>query len=651
MTPPTAPVLHPTDTPAASPPAKNGLGPDLRKDASHEAPGRGATNLPRSRRGRLPFRLLVLLGGLLAAGSAGAGFYLYGTGSAAAREDLVLHKVQRERLQLTIVERGQLEAAHNEDIICRVKAGGRGSTVATTIKWVIDDGSQVKKGDLLVVLDDSGLQEQLKTQDIALRQAEAAKVKAEQDYEITDAQNRSDIQTAETAVEIAQLDLDKYIQGEYQAKLKDVVSRKLIARSDLEMWKDRVNWSERMVRGKYISDAQLSADRARLRSAEIALEKIVEDERVLSEFEFKREQKFKDNDLRDKKVKLVQTKAQAKSKLVQAEAERAAKTKILEQEQAKFDDFKEQIAECKIHAPQDGLVVYFIPESMRFGGGSRQSTIAQGEPVVEGQKMMRIPTLSQMQVNVKVHEAVVSRVRPGQRAKIKVDAFPERDFSGTVKTVATVAAQQDWSSSDVKVYQTMVALNEEVESLGLKPGMSAATTIYTDSRVEEALTIPVQAVLGSIDMGRKRKVYVKTAKGHEEREIVVGITNEKMVEVKEGLQEGDEVVLNPRTLLSEKERKVLGGSAKDNGPPGGWPKGGEGGGMPPGGFPGKDGMKGGGEGGFPGKEGGKGGKGAWPGKDGTKGGKGGGEGKPGGFSKGKGGPPAGEGGKAAGAAQ
>jgi hypothetical protein len=99
--------------------------------------------------------------------------------------------------------------------------------------------------------------------------------------------------------------------------------------------------------------------------------------------------------------------------------------------------------------------------------------------------------------------------------------------------------------------------------------MSAEVTILTDSLAENALTIPIQAVLGTVEMGRQRKCYVVTPTGPQEREIVVGISNEKMVEVKEGLEEGDQVVVNPRLLLSEKERKTLGpekGGTK-NGPP------------------------------------------------------------------------------------
>ncbi len=111
--------------------------------------------------------------------------------------------------------------------------------------------------------------------------------------------------------------------------------------------------------------------------------------------------------------------------------------------------------------------------------------MAQGEPVREGQKMMQIPDLSQMLVNVRVHEAMVSTCTTKrmptdkstwQTAQIRVDAFPSRILHGHIKTVDTVASQQDWFASDVKVYKTMVSIDEPME--GLKPGMSAEVTIY-----------------------------------------------------------------------------------------------------------------------------------------------------------------------------
>src|SRR5262249_23450696 len=77
--------------------------------------------------------------------------------------DLLFHKVAKEVLEVTIVEKGQLEAAENRDVYCQVKAS-KGGNFSTTIKWVIDDGTPVKKGEKLVELDKSALEDQQKAQ-------------------------------------------------------------------------------------------------------------------------------------------------------------------------------------------------------------------------------------------------------------------------------------------------------------------------------------------------------------------------------------------------------------------------------------------------------------------------------------------------------
>jgi hypothetical protein len=111
--------------------------------------------------------------------------------------------------------------------------------------------------------------------------------------------------------------------------------------------------------------------------------------------------------------------------------------------------------------------------------------------------------------------------------------------------VSAVASSTDWMSSDVKVYQCMVSIDENLE--GLKPGMSGEVTILVDE-VDNVLRIPVHAML---EAGGTRFCYVKTAGGTlEKRKLEIGLNNNKYVEVASGseIQEGDQVVLNPRSL-------------------------------------------------------------------------------------------------------
>jgi multidrug efflux pump subunit AcrA (membrane-fusion protein) len=85
-----------------------------------------------------------------------------------SRADLPTCKVGLEILQETYQTRGDLEASEATDVVCRVKARTAGSNFSTTILWVIEDGSPVRRGQVLIQLDDSALQEELRTQQTAL---------------------------------------------------------------------------------------------------------------------------------------------------------------------------------------------------------------------------------------------------------------------------------------------------------------------------------------------------------------------------------------------------------------------------------------------------------------------------------------------------
>jgi multidrug efflux pump subunit AcrA (membrane-fusion protein) len=602
----------------------------------------GSSRLPRARRWGNGAKALAAAGALVLVFASGGGAYLYLSGLHSIRTDLVTYTVHPDKLQLTITERGALESSENSDITCRVKAGSKNSTVSTTIKWVLDDGSHVKKGDRLIELDDSGLQEQLKTERITLDKSEADKIQSEENYKIVESQNQSDIIAAENLVKLTEIDLEKYIKGDYEQSKKDTLGQIKNAESDLEQCRERAAWADRMVKKGYQTPSQAQAEQSRLQSTEITLAKWQEALRVLDDYTYKRTVTDLTSKVEEAKRALERVHIQAKAKQAQAEGDRKAKRSIYEQQLAHCQDIEEEIRKCTIDSPQDGMVVYYVPEQSRYGSGSQQSIIAQGEPVREGQKLMRIPDLSKMLVNTKVHEAMVSKVKGeewqntgfghgvrsailtspdlssrilalaafgelrdkfkdkiqrcvygGQRASIRVEAFPDRLLQGHVKTVATVASQQDWMSADIKVYQTMVSIDEPLD--GLKPGMSAEVTISVDASLENVLTIPIQAIMGSPVMGKQRECYVLLPDGStEKRQIVVGMSNTKMAEIKSGLEEGDQVVLNPRALLSDKEKAKLAETADKAG------KGGD-----------KAGRKG-GPGAGPGGPDGK--RGDWPGK-------------------------------------
>lgn len=612
--------------------------------------------------------LIGIVGAVLAAGVL---VYVFSGSSKTNRPDLLLHTVKHEDLDLTVVERGALESADNRDIICKVKAGSKG-TYAATIKWVIDDGTLVRKGQPIMTLDSSALEDQFRAQKIQVETKQAELVQAESEYKIQLSTNESAVENAKSAIQLKELELEKYVglpkgtlsgrkreesrtlllsmdgdlesflarnkdsfgelQGEFHKLVNDLTGQIELARADVEMWYDRLAYSRRMELKGYLSPAQVLADESRMTGSKETLKKLETDKLLLQKFVAQVSVKTAVAAVLEAWRAYDRALTTAEADEVKAEAKRRTARSVYLQESEKLREIDEQIRECKIHAPQDGMVVYYIPESSRWSQSER-GLIQQGASVQEGQKMMRIPDLTKMQVATRVHEAMVSRIkgddrrstgvhesvvaglalnfRPfyavlplheetledqrdeyrgheyydadrGQPALIRVDAFPERPLKGHVKTVATVASATDWMASDVKVYSTVVSIDEPLR--GLKPGMSAEVTIHVNSTLENVLAIPVQSVVGGAESGRTRKVFVMTASGPEEREIQIGLSNEKMAEVRSGLQAGDQVVVNPKVIVGNtaKTREDMPDmGVKGKGKGGGGGKGKGGGGAPP----------------------------------------------------------------------
>lgn len=659
-------------------------------------PGRsGPKSLPaRALAGRGYILLALGIVGLAAVASAGG--WLYFNRGPVDRPDVLTHTVRREPLVITIAEKGTLESAENADIVCRVKAGNKG--FSSTINWVIDDGSRVKPGQLLMILDDSGLKDQEDDQRIKVQTAEANYTKAKNDYKIAVDQDANTVRTAEAALELAEIELEKFTGlsadptrlalaavgggpvhlsegGAYSQKLDDLTGQVRLAESEVEQYRERTAWADRMVKLSYMSAAQAQAERSKMDSAVEKLRSLQAQRRQWQTYD-RRQQIVDLTSKRDNArgaLELARRQAAANEEKARAEVVRAKSE--FDQQEDRLEELVRQRAFCKIHAPAtiepNSLVVYFKPESSRFGSSS-QGLIEQGAQVKEGQKLLRIPNLSRMQVNTKVHEAMVARIRgdvrvpthivdgvqklslfntfafgrlvgqqpdvaelvreqfrgseykklaDGQRASIRVDALPNRTFEGHVRSKATVASQADSWISDVKLYQTLVMVDSEVlpdgtrrpiQSEELTPDMTAEVQITVDTAKEPVLTVPVQAVLGGTELGAKREVYVKTPSGFERRPVELGIYNEKLVEIRTGLSEGDEVVMNPKVLLGPEDRTRTRDDAGKGGGPnnsngagkGDYPKGGEGapgggkGGGKKGGFP-KGGMPPGGAGGPP----------------------------------------------------
>jgi cobalt-zinc-cadmium efflux system membrane fusion protein len=170
----------------------------------------------------------------------------------------------------------------------------------------------------------------------------------------------------------------------------------------------------------------------------------------------------------------------------------------------------------------------------------RNGTI--GATVASDANVFKIIDISHVWIDANVFEKDLERVRRGQEVKVSVPAFPGVNFSGRVILVSSVV---DPETRSVKV-RTEVP-NPDGR---LKPDMFANVQIVTDLH-RTAISIPQSAVL---DDGGKSVVFVAEGSGYAKRGVNIGIQGNGRVEIIEGLQAGDKVVVKGNYLLLQQSK-------------------------------------------------------------------------------------------------
>ncbi len=451
---------------------------------------------------------------------------------------------RRGPLVISISESGTIQA--QEKIVIKNEIQGH-----TAIIWIVDEGAQVKTGDLLVELDASELEEQLFAQQIKVQNADALFVRAREDLAITENQAASDVEKAETTLRFALQDLEKYIKGEYPQQLREAEVRITLAEEDLQRAEEKQKWSHILFEEKLVSQSELQADELAAKKADLDLELARSTKQLLEDFTNKRDLAELESNAKQAEMALERVRRKATANVVQAEADFAAKEAEFKRQQDKLTELKEQIAATRIVAPSDGLVVYATSAA---AASSRHSTntepLAPGREVREREALIHLPDTSKMMASIKVHETHVKRLTNGMPARITVDALPNAHFEGTVHQVAPLPdATSFWMNPDLKVYGTEVYIEDGAS--GLRNGMTCEVELVAESH-EDALYVPVQSV---VRINHAPSVFVVGKRGSVEmRQVETGGDNNRMIHILAGLTEGEEVLLAPPLRDSEKDK-------------------------------------------------------------------------------------------------
>jgi len=480
------------------------------------------------------------------------GFGAFSGEDGSIRDDLGAASVMRGPLRINVVERGNLEAADSVTLKSEIEG-------QTAVLWLIEEGTEVKPGELLAELDTANLVDRSVQQEIQVQNSEATFIKAEQSHAIQLSQNESDIANAMRELEFSHIDLEKYLEGDLPQDLQKKEEDILLADEDLILARQNYSWSEKLHEMGFLEQTQLDADRISETRATVKLKQAQRAKALFVDYEIPRRTKELEAGVEEKVRELERVKLQATARVADFEANvRTAQAKF-DLEKSELEKVTSQIGKARIVAPVGGMVVYAIDDRSRWGDGE---PMQEGAEVRERQDIITIPRSDGFVAEASLHESVLEKVKTGMPCIVSIDALREETFAGVVSYKALLPDQQSrWMNPDLRVYRTTIQLLEA--DARMRPGMSCSIEILVEE-LEDVTYVPVQAVF--LNAGETICLVVNGQGKPEKRPVTAGQSNGKWVEIQSGLSEG-EMILLALPQGTDLEPAPEGASSETRGPP------------------------------------------------------------------------------------
>jgi len=343
------------------------------------------------------------------------------------------------------------------------------------------------------------------------------------------------------------------IQPKVQVKISADVSAKITKLAVVEgQWVEKGAFLLELDRQRYL--ASVESAEATVRSAE-ANATLVHENLIRSEKDFTRSKELMDQNLESQAV--------FEDKQATYQVERArykAAVNQVEQAQAALKQVRDDLSKTTIYAPMAGTISDLNKEEGEIAIGS------QFQPDV----ILIIADLTEMEAQVNVDENDIVSIAVGHEAEIEVDALLDQTLRGVVSEIANSANVAGAGSADQKTeFEIKISIIDPPETL--RPGMTASADVFTKTN-ENALSVPIQSVaVRTVDQlkmeGEERKDaearFTADKDGFVEivfciedgkaiaKQVKTGIQSDELIEILEGLEEGEEVVTGSYRAISK----------------------------------------------------------------------------------------------------
>ena len=473
--------------------------------------------------------VLFVLGGIVLAGGAfkllaGASEPVMAGGAAAQATS----PVRRGELKISVSESGYLKAKNSVNIQPQFAREG-------TITWLVKEGKAVEADEVLVEFDKTELQTQIDDISNNLIQYRTELEAAKAEFEIQKRESAASAEKADFELQVARMKLEMYEKGEAPNELRKKKLAAEKAQSELARARERFDKVPELRKEGFLTKIQEEEERIAVREKEIEVENADKDLELYQTYTAPMELRQRQNAVQDAERGLTNAKEKAEISLKEKEARLTSSDGKVKSTDARLAKLDKDIGNMTIKAPRAGIAYYGNPAEPW-----NHDDIKVGNRIHQGNTVITLPDLKEMQVLIQVHEADIDLVKLDQSVLVTLEAVKDRTFPAKVTRIGAVA-NSNWGNPENKTFEVEITMDPiDVE---LRAGTTAKAEIQVET-VQDALQVPVHAIYAEQE---EHFCFVSGSGSYEKRAVKIGKNNNHHVEVLEGLKEGELVLLyDPR---------------------------------------------------------------------------------------------------------
>jgi HlyD family secretion protein len=456
------------------------------------------------------------------------------------------HKVEKGPFKVEITLKGILESEAMSEVVVSPEGFTPENRGQLRVLKAIPLGTEVRKGDQLIWFDRERLDQIITDMEKDREFSDLAFKLAQEDLGILEKATPIDLRQAERANKIADEDLKRFLGDDKDFLIKMANYQVKNAHDSLAYAKEELQQLEKMYKASDLTESTeqiiLKRQRDQVERSAFYLKLAEYDRDMFFKISLpRREENAKENQIKQS-LSLEKTKTTLPLMLNQKKLTVEKMKFDRERTAEKLQKLKKDRETLVVRASSDGIVFYGKSVRGQWSSASVESRLQRGGNLMPDEIIMTIVQPRPLFVRASVEEKDLNDIRDGLKAKVVPTALPDVKLPGRVEKVSTIPVSSGH-------FEARISLGEFKESL-LMPAMACSVKLVPYQK-SDALTVPALAVFTEENDEDNHYVYVQSK---DEKATKVKVTQGRrsgnVVEILQGLQDGDQILLEKPTPAS-----------------------------------------------------------------------------------------------------